>query len=129
READGRTGGVGGKLTDEVSCHRSLFAIEQELFEFANVLEGSPICECAGRIHRQAVVEGERLTRKADPRFRLHVLREGAISVTPAAHHIEAFERESRRIDVTVAGSAGGIGAVTIELLADGDSASDIRLE
>ena len=103
--------------------------IEQEPFEFADVFEGAAIGEGAGGVYRQPVVESERLTRKADAGFRLRTLGEGAIAVTPAAHHIEAFEGESRRIDLTVAGSACGIGAVAVELLADGDRASDIRLK
>ena len=129
READRRAGGIGGKLADQVSGNGLLLVIEQEPFEFANVFEGAAIGERAGGIYRQPVVEGERLTRKADAGFRLRTLGKGAIAVAPAAHDIEAFERESRRIDLTVAGSASGIGAVAVELLADGDRASYIRLK
>src|ERR1017187_7671487 len=71
--------------------------------------------------------------RKADPIGRCRVPAshspQGAITVTPAAHHIEALERESRRIDFSVAGSASWVGPMTIELLADRDRASDIRFE
>src|ERR1051326_9043797 len=106
READGCAGSVGGKLADDVPRYRTLFVIEQEPFEFANVFEGAAIWEDAGGIHRQAVMESERLTGKADAGFGFHVLGEGAIPVAPAAHHVEAFECKSRRIDRTVAGVA-----------------------
>ena len=66
READGRAGSVGGKLADEVPSYRSLFMIEQEPFEFANVFEGAAIGEDGRRIHGQPVVESEWLSRKAD---------------------------------------------------------------
>src|ERR1044071_2580261 len=103
--------------------------IEQEPFEFANILEAAAIRECAGGIHRQPIVEGERLTRKADARFGFDALGESAIPITPAAHDVEAFKRKSGRIDVAVAGGTSGIRAVTVELLADRDRASDIGLQ
>src|SRR5579871_1531572 len=129
RKADRRARTVGDKLADEVSCHASLLVIEQELFEFANTLECAAIGKRAGGIHRQSVVEGERLTRKADTRFRLDTLGECAIAVAPTAHDVEALQRESRGIDLTMARSASWIGAVPIELLTDRDRASDIRLQ
>jgi hypothetical protein len=41
RESDRCARGVGGKLGDDVSRHRSLLVIEQEPFEFSNVFEGT----------------------------------------------------------------------------------------
>jgi len=128
READWGACGISGKLAYKVSSYCSLIVIEQEPFEFANILEFAAIRECAGGIHRQPKVEGERLTREADARFGLNVLGESAIPITPAAHDVEAFKRESGRIDLAVTGAASGIRAVTVELLSDRNRASDIGL-
>src|ERR1043166_8595928 len=53
READGSAGSISGKLADQVSRHGSLFVIEQELFELANVMVGAAVGEGAGGIDRQ----------------------------------------------------------------------------
>src|SRR5579883_538008 len=125
-EADGRAGGVSRKLADEVSRDGLLFMIEQELFEFADIVEGSAVGKDPGGIHGQAVVEGEALTREADAWFRLDAFGERAVAIAPAAHDVEAFEREAGRINLAMAGSADRVGAMTIKLLAYGDGAPDI---
>ena len=129
RKADGGSRAIRGELADQVSRHRSLFVIQQEPFEFANVFERPSIRQGAAGIDRQPEVESERLTRKTDAGFRFHILGICAIAVAPAAHHIEAFEREPRRVDRTVAGCAGCIGPMTIKLLANGDGTPDIGFE
>src|SRR5579883_550092 len=74
-------------------------------------------------------MEGEWLSREADARLRLYILGECAIAFAPSAHNIEALQRKSGRIDLPVAGSAGRISAVAVELLANGDGAPDIGFE
>ncbi len=70
READRSAGGVGGKLADQVSRDGLLLAIEQEPFEFANVLECAATGDDAGGIYRQPVMEGERLAGKTNAKVR-----------------------------------------------------------
>src|SRR6185437_13750310 len=129
READRGASGVGDKLADEIPRHCLLIVLEQEPFEFADVLETAPVGEDPGGIHRERVVKGERLARKANAWFGLHALRVSAIAVAPAAHDVETLERESRRVDQAMARIAGGVGAVLVQLLEHGHGAPDIRLD
>ena len=46
-----------------------------------------------------------------------------------AADDVEGFQREARRVDLGVARGAGGVGAVLVELLADGLGAAHVRLD
>ena len=54
---------------------------------------------------------------------------ERAVAVAPAAHHVEAFEREARRVDLGVAGGAGLQRAMLFELCADGRGAAGVGLD
>src|SRR5207253_1933371 len=53
----------------------------------------------------------------------------GPVATTLAAHDIERFEREARRIDVAMASRAGFLRAVFGQLLANGRCATSIRLK
>ena len=48
------------------------------------------------------------------------------IAIAPAAHHIEALERETRRIHFAMAGRATGVSSMFLQLLPNGDRPADI---
>src|SRR5262245_23886044 len=54
---------------------------------------------------------------------------DAAVVFAPAADHIEAFERESRRVDLRVTGRAGLYLAMLCKLLADCRSAANVGLD
>src|SRR6185437_8351190 len=56
-------------------------------------------------------------------------LAEGSVAGTFAADDVEGFQGEAGRIDLRVAGGAGGIAAVLGELLADGGGPTDVRFD
>lgn len=129
READGCAGGIDEQLLGEIAGDGGLFAGEQELLEVADVLEGGAVGEGASGIDGEGVVEGEALAGEADAGFGLGFVSSGPVALAPAAHDVETFEGEAGGIDFAVAGGAGGVGTVFVELLTDGDGAADVGFD
>jgi len=70
-----------------------VIAITPEV-QVAHIVELSAVGELAGGVHRQAVVEFERLAVLAEPADRLLRLVEAPVAVPPAAHDVEIFKGE-----------------------------------
>src|SRR5436190_22676121 len=83
---------IDGELLRQVACDL-LFVGEQQLFEFADVVELSAVRKFAASIHRERVMKGKFLAAFGDARFRL-AFADRAIMVPPAAEHIEILERK-----------------------------------
>ena len=127
-ESHRRAGGEDRQLPGQVPRDLPLVLDEQPL-ELAHVLERPAVGQCAGRVDRQRVMERERLPVQAEALDRRDLLGHRPVALAVAAHHVEALQREARRVHLAVAGRAARVGAVLLELLADRDRAADVRLD
>ena len=129
--SENRTGAPVAKI---VNCRARFLAIgrsssDQQPLELAHVLERPAVGQRAGRIDRQGVMERERLPVHAEAPDRRDLLGHRPVALAVAAHHVEALQREARRVHLAVAGGAARVGAVLLQLLADRHRAADIRLD
>src|SRR5438552_1674310 len=105
RELNACTSSIDGQLLDKVT--RQLFIIgEEQAFEFPNILKFASVGQFAARIDSRAQPEMEKQPVVAAAFDRLTTTN-GPVATTLAAHDIERFEREARRIDVAMASRAG----------------------
>ena len=89
--------------------------------------------KCAVGQHAAGVDRRAELETDADERIDRAARRgvagaDRAIARAEAADDVERFQREARRVDLGVARGAGGVGAVLVELLADGRGAAARRV-
>ena len=129
--SENRTGPPVAKI---VSCRTRFRAIgclvlHEQLLELAHVLERPAVGQRAGRIDRQGVMELESLPVHAVALDRRHLVGHRPVALAVAAHHVEALQREARRVHLAVAGRAARVGPVLLQLLADRHRAADVRLD
>src|SRR6185295_18630348 len=89
-ETNRRAGRVDNQLLSEIAG-QLLFVVEQQLFEFADVVKLAAIGKFAAGVDRQSVTESEFLSALGDA-LRQLTLCLGAIAFAPAAHDIEIFQ-------------------------------------
>src|ERR1043166_4942782 len=115
-ETDWRARGIDGQLPGEVA-RDLLLVLKQQLFKFANISELPTVRQLTGRIHRRTCKERNFL-----PIFSMAWCRtpvaQGAVTVAPAAEHVEVFQRKPSRVHFRVTGRATLLAAMLLELLA-----------
>jgi len=90
------------ELPDEVA-RQQLILLPQHLLELPDAGERPAVRQFAGRVHRQAEVKGEEVPVFSPAGNRSPAFVHGAVLLAPAAHDIEALERETRGIHLAVA--------------------------
>src|ERR1043166_5301423 len=127
-ESHGRTGRIHHELPREIAGDRRLVR-EQQSFEFANAVVRAAVGKFSRGVDRLRMVKRERPAVLAEALFRQRLARNRTVAIAPASHHIEALEREARRIDFAMARRASLVRAMLVELLANRDRAANVRLD
>ncbi len=123
-----RTRGEHRQLPREISRYLRLVP-QQQVLEITNVLKRTSVSDHTAGIDRQSKMKGEGPAILPETREGGRIHRRGAVTIAPGAHHIEIFQRESRRINLLVAQGTAFVGPMLVELLAYGNSAANVRLD
>lgn len=99
-----------------------VFVLKEDLAKFSEALEGGAVLEGAVLLDVGAFGVGFAF---GD----LFALTKRAVKAAFAADGVEDFEGKAGGIDVVVAAGAGFVGGVFVELVAEGDGATDVGFD
>src|SRR4051812_39743795 len=103
--------------------------LENQPLEFSDVVELPPVRQLAVGFNGQRVMKIKRPAVLALTEIGNLVLVVSAIAIAPAPHDIEVFQGEALRIDLVMTGGATRVGAMLVELLADGHCSTGIGID